>query len=76
MMSPNGRQSSSVVHSDRRVRHGDGYLRAPAEEIFDTDDSYFDNNGNKRTVRTYKTEYKVGAAGYMYTCQPVRLKIL
>lgn len=38
----------SVVRSDRRERRDDSYIHAPAEQIFDTDDSYFHSSGQRR----------------------------
>ena len=35
----------SVTRSDRRERRDDSYIHAPAEQIFDTDDSYFRSSG-------------------------------
>ena len=35
----------SVTRSDRQERRDDSYIHAPAEQIFDTDDSYFRSSG-------------------------------
>ena len=36
--------SPNLRKTDRRVEHEDSYIQAPAEEIFDTEDSYFDDS--------------------------------